>query len=189
MFGAKLYDGVGYPTPSSIPEDMSCRTFNVPSDPAWQALLMGVLSVLTDADAWQQFDGSISPDTAADLWLDIVDSGYDSAERYDNACAGVDLSPFWDDTDGEDATGSPDDNTYTWEDRFADWSIAAFLAVSATPGAAITYLTVVPRFRLLLRTGDWGGIVNILLDDDLVATVDTYSDVPGLLPVDIVVPA
>lgn len=189
MFGAKTFDGVGFPTPSSVPDDWACRLFAIPADAAWLGTFMGLLETLMDEEAWQQFGGGISREDAAAIWAEIVASGYASAETYDNACAGPNLSPFWDDADGADADGSPDDNTYTWSERLADWAIAAFVATSATPGAAVTYLTIAPRFRLAFKTGDWGGIVNILLDDDLVTTVDTYSAEPGLMLVDIVVPA
>jgi len=188
MFGDKTFTGVGYPTPVSIPDVLACRQVKVPADTAWEALLMGLMTTLIDEDAWQQFEGGISREAAAAVWLDMVNSMYQSAESEANACIGENTSPFWDDPDGADADGSPADNTYTWGERLEDWTIAAFVAASGVPGAAATYLTVAPRFRLLFKTGDFGGIARIFIDDVLFTEVDTFADVAGLLPVDIVIP-
>lgn len=188
MFGDKLFDGVGYPTPSSIPDVVACRQVKVPADGAWEGLLMGLMLTLTDEASWQQFEGGISPEEATAVWADMVDSMYQSAESEANACAGDNTSPFWDSPTGEDADGSPATNTYSWGERLEDWAIAAFVAASGVPGAAVEYLTIAPRFRLLFKTGDWGGIARIFIDDELLTTIDTFADVAGLLPVDIVVP-
>lgn len=189
MFGEKLFSGVGYPTPLSIPDLFACRQVKVPANAEWESLLMGLMFTLTDEASWQQFEGAISREDAAAVWLEMVDSMYTSAESENNACAGDNTSPFWDDADGEDADGSPATNTYSWGERLEDWTIAAFVASSGVPGAAVTYLTIAPRFRLLFKTGDWGGIVRIFADDVLLTEVDTFADVAGLLPVDIVIPA
>jgi len=189
MFGEKLFSGVGYPTPLSIPDLFACRQVKVPANVEWEALLMGLMATLTDETSWQQLEGGISREDAASVWLEMVDSMYTSAESEANACAGDNTSPFWDDPDGADADGSPADNTYTWGERLEDWTIAAFVAASGVPGAAATYLTVAPRFRLLFKTGDWGGIVNVFIDDELFTVVDTFRETAGLLPVDIVIPA
>lgn len=95
------------------------------------------------------------------------------------------LSPFWDDPDAADADGEPTDNTYTWSERIEDWAIAAFVATSGVPGAAVAYLTIAPRFRLYFKTRDFGGIVRILIDDVIIGEVDTYSADPGLTSFDV----
>jgi len=188
MFGTKTFSGVGYPTPVSIPDLVACRQVKVPANIAWESLLMGLMLTLTDESNWQQFEGGISPESAVAVWSDMINSMYESAESEANACAGDNTSPFWDDPDGTDADGSPATNTYSWGERIEDWAIAAFVAASGVPGAAVSYLTIAPRFRLLFKTGDWGGIARIFIDDELLTIIDTFADVAGLLPVDIVVP-
>jgi len=72
-FGDKQYDyGVGYPTPSSIPDDTSCWTIPVPNDAAWQAVLIGLLQTLTEEKSWQQYEGALSQEDAAARWADMV---------------------------------------------------------------------------------------------------------------------
>lgn len=118
-----------------------------------------------------------------DAWASSAESGLLNVDQAD------DLSPYWDDNDGADAEGTPAVSTYSWNERIEDWAIAAFVATSGVPGAAVEYLTIAPRFRLLFKTGDWGGIARIFIDDVLFTEVDTFADVAGLLPVDIVIPA
>jgi len=189
MFGQKLFDGVGYPTPSSVPTDLACRMVSIPASADWLAVVMGALTALTEEDAWQQLDGGITAEDAAAAALDIVDSAYASADTGVDACAGANTSPFWDDVDAADSDGSPTDNTYTWDDQVADWAIAAFVASAGVPGAAVEYLTIAPRFRLLFKTRDWGGIAKIFIDGTLVTEVDTYSAVDGTTFVDILAEA
>lgn len=83
MFGDKQFDGVGYPTPSSVPVDRGCRTATIPADAAWYGVFMGVLETLTDPKNWQQFEGGISREDAACYWSEIIDSLYLSAEEDD----------------------------------------------------------------------------------------------------------
>jgi len=72
-FGSKEFDyGVGYPTPSSIPDDTSCWTIPVPNDSAWQAVLIGLLQTLTEEKSWQQYEGALSQEEAAARWADMV---------------------------------------------------------------------------------------------------------------------
>jgi hypothetical protein len=102
---------------------------------------------------------------------------------------GDDLSPFWDDTDGADADGTPIESEYSYQDRLEDWVIAAFVASSGVPGAAALYLTIAPRFRLFFKTRNYGGIVRIFVDDVAMGDVDTYSAAPGLTFFDVVADA
>lgn len=66
-------------------------------------------------------------------------------------------------------------------EQAAIWSFAGLLAVSATPLAAIAFLTVAPSFVIAMRTGDLGAIVTIYVDGVPAAVVDTYADAPGML--------
>jgi len=79
VFGDKEFDGVGYPTPSSIPVERGYRTAKIPADAAWYGVFMGLVETLMDERNWQQFEGGISREDAACYWAEIVDSLYESA--------------------------------------------------------------------------------------------------------------
>lgn len=177
-FGDKRWRGLGFPTPVLIPEDTACRTLQIPADGAWQAVVMGALTTLTLPENWQQFEGGITPDEAADRALQIVWDAYENLQ-----CAGTTIAPYWDDADGGDADG--DDEEFPWYEELADWAVTAFLAVSFTPAAAIEFVTIARKIRLAFRTRNYGAIFNIFVDGDLVGTGDTYSASPGMLEVDL----
>lgn len=80
MFGEKAFDGVGFPTPSSIPSECAYRLAKLPADAAWLGTFMGLIEVLMDEANWQQFEGGITREQAAAVWSDIVQSLYESAE-------------------------------------------------------------------------------------------------------------
>jgi hypothetical protein len=63
----------------------------------------------------------------------------------------------------------------------AIWTFAGLLAISASPLAAIAFLTVAPKFVIAMRTGDLGAIVTIYVDGIPAAVVDTYTDAPGVI--------
>jgi len=72
MFGDKEWGrNDGYPTPVDIPLDTACALIRVPCDTAWQAVLFGLLFSLTSPEAWQQFEGGISRDEAAERWEEM----------------------------------------------------------------------------------------------------------------------
>lgn len=80
MFGNKRYDGVGYPTPSSIPVDLAYRLAKIPADSSWLAVFMGMLEVGLSEENWQQFEGGISREDAVAVWQDIITEMYAFAE-------------------------------------------------------------------------------------------------------------
>lgn len=195
-FGDKEFDGVGFPTPSLIPDDTTCRTLQIPANGAWQAVVMGALLALTYPENWQQFEGAITREEAAERAVEMIFDAYALAET--EQC-GVDVpTPFWDDDDAEDSDDvepADDQDWYgilvgeaTWQEQIEDWVIAGFLAYAGLPGAAIQFLTVAPKFRLLFKSQDWGAIVKIFIDAEEYAEVDTYSEIPGIVSVDVTVP-
>jgi len=161
-----------------------CRRLFIPNDEYLVAAISGALLELTKPYHWEQF-GTVTPADAAYacllMWIAWVNDVCEAIEPDD-------LSPFWDDSDAGDAEGTPTESDYTWSEQIQDWAIAAFIASSGVPGAAATYLTIAPRFRLLFRAGDTGGIAKIFLDGDLYAEVDTYSPTPMLKAFDVFVP-
>jgi hypothetical protein len=168
-------------TPDAPPSGVFCRNLQVPDDPQWVGLVDGALSLLTSPDQWREY-GALTAQQAADLWTDMLVTSWDVF-----GCPTEDLSPFWDDTDGGDAEGNPAESTYTYSDQITDWVIAAFVASSGAVGAAVSYLTIAPRFRLAFRTRDYGGIAEILIDDVLFSTIDTYSATPGVAFLDVII--
>jgi len=72
MFGDKEWGrNEGYPTPVDIPLDTACALIRVPCDTAWQAVLFGLLFSLTSPEAWQQFEGGLSREDAAERWEEM----------------------------------------------------------------------------------------------------------------------
>jgi len=112
MFGDKEFDGVGYPTPSSIPVERGCRTATIPADAAWYGIFMGLLETLTHEENWQQFEGGISREDAACYWQEIIDSLYLSAETDD--C--MDCCPIFRRNPATGITQGSYDGGLTWED-------------------------------------------------------------------------
>jgi len=94
-------------------------------------------------------------------------------------------APYWDDADGGDAPDELPADEQPWYEQLADWAVTAFLAVSFGPDAAVSFVTTAQKLRIFFRTRDYGAIAQIFMDDDPVATVDTYSPEPGLTYVDI----
>jgi len=166
------------PPPSVDPDEG--ELWYVAYNPAWHEVLGAATQALLQPTTWEgDHDAIILAQNRANTLTVMLQSPVTVADG---------ISPFWDDPDGADADGEATDNTYTWSERIEDWAIAAFVASSGVPGAAAAYLTIAPRFRLLFKRGDWGGIANIFLDGDLIGTVDTYSATPDIVAFDVVVP-
>lgn len=145
----------------------------------WAEALGGAAQALLQPCTWQgDHDEVIQAQNRANNLLVLLQTPAEVASGQ---------SPFWDDPDAADADGSSSDNTYTFSEQIQDWAIAAFVAASGVPGAAVSYLTIAPRFRLAFKTRDWGGIAKIFIDDVLVDTVDTYSLEPGQIFRDIII--
>jgi len=79
LFGDKEFKNVGYPTPEDIPEEVACRRFSIPSSSAWLAVFMGMLTPASEPEAWQQFEGGITREEAAERFLQILNEAYDNA--------------------------------------------------------------------------------------------------------------
>lgn len=178
------------PTPDETPEASACRTFLVPASDQWLGALMAVVGVLAEEWAWYEW-GSVSPAASAEAWNVIINNAYKQAKT--GSCS-IDVpAPYWDegaDNEGREAAAL-DQGWYgvltseVWYEQLADWTLAGFLAIAATPAAALQYLTYVPRFRLALRTHDAGSAVKIFLDGTEIFAGDTYSASPGEMNVDV----
>jgi len=186
MFGDKEFgqpDRFLYPTPTEIPLENACRTFTVPSSAAWLALLMGMLAQGLDPKNWQQFEGGISIDAAVDEWSAIFESGYGEG----GSCSTLER-PYWDDENADD-TGDSETDGFPWYEEISDWVVASFLASSGVGGAAFEFVTIARQFRLAFRKRDYGAIINIFLDGNPIAQVDTYSATEGIAYLDVITPS
>lgn len=160
MFGNKKYDGVGYPTPSSIPVDRGCRTARIPAEASWYGVFMGLLETLTHEENWQQFDGGISREDAACYWQEIVDSLYLSAETED--CP-VPFDVRQNATDPCILEKSTDDGV-TW---------TAFADLLACPPV----LQVKPTGQIIVGTRTAPGVFTFDPPDNAAPGVDIWTDV------------
>jgi len=192
MFGDKLYDNIGYPTPDEIPEEIATRSLCVPASAAWLGVVMGCLMQLADEANWQQFDGGISAEDAAAAAQDIIDNAYDETC---NVGSGDIPTPFWDDaTDVDDEAppetqiwyGEVDDpelppDELTFIENAGIWAFTGFLALSGTPAAAILFHTIAPDFVLAMRGDDFAAVIDIIVDGELQAQIDTTGQAGDLI--------
>lgn len=199
------YGVSGYLTPDDLPDESHCRTFRIPNDVQWLSVFMGALLPLIYPENWQK-SGELTTEQAADVMLNVI---WDAYANDFGECP-VSDAPYWDDADAADADDeyAPDDQTwygvlepvagissleeaeyeYTFIERVQDWAIAAFIAYAGSPGAAIAFLTIAPRFRLAWQAHDLGGIVDIFIDAAHIGRVDTYSPVAAVKTFDVIIP-
>jgi hypothetical protein len=186
----------GYPTPEDVPLTTTCRSFIVPGSTAWEALLMGVMMTLLDESAWQQFDGGITPEEAAEAWAEIFYSGYD------NTCGvqGNIPTPYWDEVTETDDEATPELQTWYGEvtnptdppdeldfvENAAIWAFTGILAVGAGAGAAMLFHTVAPRFVIAMRGESFVEVLRVILDGEEQARVTTTGDPDELIELPIV---
>lgn len=152
---------------------------------------MGALIPLIYPESWQK-SGDLTTDEAAEEFLNILWEAYADDE---GECPTV-PAPWWDtvaDADDEYPEGeiapwygtaivtyaSPPDVTFI--ETLGIWAIAGFIVYSGAPLAAISFLTIAPKFVIALKTGDLGGIVDLIVDASRVGRYDTHSDVDGIM--------
>ena len=176
----------GYRLPQElIDHELLCLKVPVPNNREYKAALWGALTELTKWWVWEKDDrrgGTI----AAQYWRELL-LGLEIGET---SCD-VDLAPYWDDADANNADGvGAIDTGAPWYEDAADWVISAFISTTFSPAAALAYTSIVPKARLLFRTRDYGAIVSVVVDgiaDEYL--VDTYSLAPGIIALDIESPA
>lgn len=150
----------------------------------WLPYVLGALSQLEMSNAWKGTpeEQELAVDRAS-LLKDII---------YAGSTGGGIPTPYWDeaqDLDDEESVG--DQQWYgifdgTFQETVENFVIAGFIAYSGQVGAAVTFLTLAPRFRLAWKTGDLGGIIRVIIDGADTGTVDTFSATEGVLEKDYV---
>lgn len=187
-WGDKEFEGVGFPTPSSIPDETACRTFQIPASGDWQAVVMGAVELLSNPANWQQFEGGIERDEAAERVRQMVSEAYALAET--GSCDAEVQCPYWDDATDVGDDMSAEDQTWYGEitnpadppaeldfvENLAVWAFTGLVAL-ATPelgfAPAILFHTVAQKFLIAQKAGDLAAITHIVLDGGEVARVDT----------------
>lgn len=197
MFGDKQFDNVGYPTPESTPEETTCLMLQVPASAAWWSIYAGLLQTLADETAWQQFEGGMSPEDAAQVAAKIARDALLLASQT-NECSAIVPAPYWDQPTADDiddqfppslqpwygeivalpAAGlraEAAEEELTFLENLTIWAIAAFGVYAGQVGAAIAFVPVAKRFVLAFKQHDLGGVVRVLVDFLEVAEIDTYG--------------
>jgi hypothetical protein len=187
----------GFPTPNDPPDSTACRTFQVPADEEYYALLMGALDALRQPYNWY-INGSLSQQEAADIFAGILDAAYEQA--LSGQCDPDVPTPWWDTaTDSDDMAAVADQPWYglavvtyasppevTFVEQVAIWLFAGFIVYSGQPGAALAFLTIAPKFVIALKTGDVGAVVDLIVDASRVGRYNTYSPTPGVMRIPVV---
>lgn len=201
MFGTKLFPGVGYPTPVSIPDTTTCLTLQIPADDEWWALVVGLIYTLTLEWNWQQFEGGIERDAAASRFQQMLEDALALASE-SNSCDLDVPAPFWDEDSGDDSDDSApiteqpwygqlvliDDNLTFVENAFI-YVVAGFIAYAGLPTAAISFVPIARNFVVTMKSNPLGGIVRFLADAVEIGRVDTYSAADGVVSTPIAMPA
>jgi len=196
MFGVKKFPhNEGYPTPESTPAGRTCLTLQIPANSAWWAVYIGLLYTLTSEWSWQQMEGGMSKEDAAIEAQTILDDALALAET--NVCGTMVEAPYWDDTTGDDADDEAPANDQPWYgvwdgetfvESISYWAVTAFLATGVSEGAAISFITPLRKFRLLLKANPHGAKVLILMDSNIFQLVDLFSATDEVVSVDIASP-
>lgn len=188
----------GFPTPDDTPTDTACIVIRVPADDQWVGILWGAIDALLHEYNWYEW-GALTPADAAAAWNNIYQRALEDMLLL--TCPPGTPTPFWDsatDVDDSYPAGeltpwygtatvtyhSPPDVTFV-EQAFI-WTMAGFIAFAGQPGAAIAFLTIAPKFVLAFKTGNLGGIIDVIVDAAHIASVDTYSVEDGIQYVTVV---
>lgn len=162
---------------------------------AWTPILLAAASSLKQYATWDgTHDDKITAVNRAELLLIQLQNPIIVAERdYP--------TPFWDDettendekpTETQDWYGRVADPNapaaeLTWQRDAVIWLLTGFVAIAGTPGAALFFRSIAPRFVLAFDRGDFREVWRIVIDAADYGTVDTDNiPVGGVyeLPVD-----
>lgn len=200
MFGEKTFPGVGYPTPTDIPETTTCLTLQIPASAEWWAVTVGLLYWLTLDWNWQQFEGGLSRDDAVARYVQMLDDALAVAAAA-NTCDLISVpAPYWD--EDSDVDDSLPVSEQVWYGKVLDpiappgeldfieditlWTFTGFVAFAAGVDAAIYFKTNVGRFYLTIRDTDIVQLIRIVVDAVDMATVTTPGANSGEINVPII---
>jgi len=166
-----------------VPSETDCRTLKIPSHKLWLGIFNAAILETTYAWNYEQVnDTDLSPEETAALCYQIMLEYFASG-----ACDDTVPTPYWDEEDNADDEDNVDTQTWygifdgTFRETVENFVIAGFVAYGAGIGAAITFLTIAPQFRLAWKTGDLGGVIRIFVDARDMGTVDTHAATDGII--------
>jgi len=181
----------GFPTPDTPADEDAYLLFFFP-DKTWAQYILGACRDLVVEYNWYQ-SGELLPEEASEaLRLIIQEAPYNLVDRSVPA-------PYWDEDSADDAddTAPRDDQPWygiliddnlTWVENVGFWAITAFVAIAATPAAAIAFVPIARRFTVAVRQHNLGGIVKAFIDGAEVGSIDTYSPGEGVGEMTIIMP-
>lgn len=182
-------DDEAYPTasfrepiaaPDVDPDDGDLLT--VCYNPAWSKILEGALMQLTEPTTWLGSAADVLlAQNRANLLQDLLQRPV--------PCVPVE-TPFWDTDSDVDDNATPDDQTWygrvddptvvptglTFVEDVALWAFTGLLAFGVSPGLALAFHTIAPKFVVSIRTGDYLRTIRLFVDGELAATVDAHGD-------------
>jgi len=185
----------GFPTPSDVPSDTGCRTFQIPDSQEWFSLVMGALNELRSGWNWYQTEGGMDVWDAASAAAEILDNAYALSET--GQCQPDVGTPYWDDesdVEGDqpaemqpwygfvtDIFAPPDG--ITWNENISLWLFTGLVAIAATPAAAIVFRPLAVQFTIAFKAGDVGETIRIILDAIEQRPVDTTGHAGEIMTV------
>ena len=173
----------GFPTPDNTPSETVRRVFTVPNSEQWLGLIEGAAQELLDEWRWYQW-GSLTPEEAVDAWNDIILASYE--EALDQSVP----TPYWDEDDDLDDEETIADQTWygevadpslvpdgtTFVENLQIWTFAGLLAIAGAPGAALSFITIAPKFVIAMRQHNVGNIIRVFVDAAQAAEVTDSGD-------------
>lgn len=181
---------VSFPTPQAAPDvepDNPTDAILVEYSASWIPVLLAAASQLKQYASWDGgHSAQITAVNRAELLLIQLQNPIVIAERdYP--------TPFWDDetTANDEAPQDtqewygrvPDPNApadqLTWQQDAVIWLLTGFVAIAGTPGAAIFFRSIAPRFVLAFDRGNFREVWRIVIDAADYGTVDTDTITPG----------
>lgn len=160
----------GWHTPDSLAGDEICRPLFLPANEEVQAIVGGALAELTKRWNYEQV-GMVTPEEMTEFMTVML------SRWYEEACGTVSPTdtPFWETDDGSDADVQGESDT--WYNEISYFIIEAFLATIISPAGAMTFVSTVRRIRLAYLRAGWGGVFEVLVNGDLLTTLDSFH--PG----------
>lgn len=139
---------------------------------AWLPFVLGALSQLQLQTTWKT-------DTPDDTLL-AQNRATDLIDQFNvPTCPVGDVeAPYWDDSDDVDDNAPADDQPWygevddptvaptdlTFRENAEIWTFAGLLAIAGAPGAALSFLTIAPKFVLAFKQADIGKIIRVFVD-------------------------
>jgi len=182
----------GFPTPDTPADEDAYLLFLFP-DKTWAQYILGACKDLVVEYNWYLAGELETWEASEALRVIIQEAPYNLVDRSVPA-------PYWDEDTADDAddTAPRDDQPWygiliddnlTWVENVGFWAITAFVAIAATPAAAIAFVPIARRFTVAVRQHNLGGIVKAFIDGAEVGSIDTYSPGEGVGELTVVMPA